>query len=88
MGLAQARRPDETEGPALGDEALVEVAQEHLAVQLGTEAEVEVVHRLLEREAGVLEAPAELVVFPGEQLLLQQPAEEVNRPDFPGGSTV
>src|SRR5262249_33845464 len=65
------------ERAALGDEAVIEVAEEDLAVQLRPEAEVEVVHRLLEGEAGVLEPPAELVVFPSEELLLQQAAQEV-----------
>jgi hypothetical protein len=62
---------------ALGDEAIIKVAQEDLAVQLRAEPEIEVVHGLLEGEGGVLEPPAELIVFAGEQFFLQQAAQEV-----------
>jgi hypothetical protein len=45
---------------ALGDEAVIEIAQEDLTIELGPQPEVEVVHRLLEGEAGVLQTAAEL----------------------------
>ena len=54
VGLAETRRPDETERVALGDEAIVEIAQKDLAAELGAQAEIEVVERLLEREGGIL----------------------------------
>src|SRR5439155_10463927 len=77
VGLAQRGRADETERAALGDEAVIEVAEEDLAVELGAEPEVEIVHGFLEGEGGILEPPAELVVFAREQLLLKQAPQEV-----------
>jgi hypothetical protein len=49
---------------------LVEVAQEDLAIELGAEAEVEVVEGFLEGEAGVLQPAAQLILLASEQLLL------------------
>jgi hypothetical protein len=39
MSLAQAGRPDQTQRPALGDEAVLQVAHEDLAVELGAQPE-------------------------------------------------
>ena len=75
--LAQARRADEDEGPALGDEAFIEITEEDLPIELGTETEVEVIEGLLEGEGGVLEPPAQLVVLACEEFFLQQAAEEI-----------
>ena len=75
--LAESRGPDQDEGAPLGDEAVVEVAEHDLAVELGAEPEVEFVERLLEGEGGVLEPAADLIVLASQELLLEQAPQEV-----------
>src|SRR5438093_11767195 len=69
--------PIRTRERPLGDEAVVEVAEHDLAVELGAEPEVEFVERLLEGEGGVLEPAADLIVFASQELLLEQAPQEV-----------
>ncbi|MFN8544576.1 MAG: hypothetical protein U0807_10290 [Candidatus Binatia bacterium] len=77
MGLPESGRADQHERAPRRDEAIVEVAHDHLAVQLGAQAKVEFVARFLEGEGGLLEAAAVLVVVPREEFLLEEPAQEV-----------
>jgi len=52
--LAETGRADQDERATLGEEAVVEIAQDDLAVELGAEPEVEFLERLLEGKAASL----------------------------------
>ena len=75
VGLAQPGGADETQGPALGDEALIEVAEEELAIELGADAEVKVVHRSLEGEG--LRRRRGSWLSSRQPLLLEQPRRKL-----------
>ena len=75
--LAQARCPDQRQRARLLDEGRVQVAQDHLALELGAEAEVELLDGGRVREAGLAQPPLGRRVGAGDGLLLEQAVQEV-----------
>jgi hypothetical protein len=76
-GLAEAGGTDEGQRSRLLHEGRVEVAQDHLPFELGPEAEIELLDRGGEGEAGLAQPPLGLRRGPRGQFLLQKAGEEV-----------
>src|SRR5260370_623385 len=75
--LAQAGWSDQRQRPRLLDERWVQVAQHHLAFELGTEAEVELLDGGRIRKAGLTQPLLSGGVGPCDAFLLEQAVQEV-----------
>jgi hypothetical protein len=87
-GLAQPRRPHQGQRSGLGNEGGIEGAQDELALEVGAEAEVELLDARREGEAGLPQATLDQRLRAGGGFLLKEPLEEVGIGQFLAGSTV
>jgi hypothetical protein len=86
--LAQTRRSDQRQRTRLLDEGGIQLAQDHLALQLRTKTEVELLEGGGEREAGLAQPLLGRGVGTRRTLFFEQTLQEIGLAQLLGGGAV